>query len=97
MSGDDKRVTFTELVKLAQKEPRKPCGKQGFSMEVAIGAANARNAFTSKSWYVTVCYEGCGRNIFHLTTRKPKSKKQKKFNRKVKQKRIGEGNVGLLP
>lgn len=63
--------SFAELAKLAQA-CRKPCGKQAFGMDGARTAARERNAFDGeRTWYPVVCFEGCGRNIFHPTTKRP--------------------------
>lgn len=76
-----KQVSFEDLAKLAQVS-RDPCGKQAFSMSGARNAARDRNEFTTgKTYYPTVCFEGCGRNIFHLTTLPPTGRVRAMFEK----------------
>ena len=66
-----KKVTFEDLAKLAQQS-RNPCGKQAYSKRGVKVAAYERNQFTQgKTYYPTVCFDGCGRSVFHLTTAPP--------------------------
>jgi hypothetical protein len=76
-----KKITFEDLAKIAQTS-RNPCGKQAYTLSGAAGAARDRNKFvTGKTYYPTVCFDGCGRNIFHLTTQRPGARVQKIFER----------------
>lgn len=76
-------VTFEELARLKQTS-RTPCGKQGFSLRQAQDAARIRNTLNPSPapLWVHVCYEGCGRDIFHLTRHRPDpgSKKHARLN-----------------
>lgn len=78
----DTEITFRDLKKLAQVS-RDPCGKQAFSMSGAQDAARDRNRFTEgKTYYPTVCFSGCGRDIFHLTTQRPSGRVKAMFEEK---------------
>lgn len=72
-------VSFEDLAAL-QQVSRKPCGKQSFTLSQACAAAKVRRALTGTAWWVHICYDGCGREIFHLTHRAPNSKKGERFN-----------------
>lgn len=84
-------TSFEELASLAQVRPRTPCGKQSFGLSSARDAARVRNTLTGNGWFVHPCYHGCGKEIFHLTTREPDTKKNIKLNRGVKKTRYAPG------
>lgn len=72
-------IRFEDLARIAQKS-RTPCGKQAFSKRGAMNAARDRSKFVEgRTFYPTVCFDGCGRNIFHLTTRRPHRKMREIF------------------
>lgn len=72
-------MSFEDLAKLAQVS-RNPCGKQAFSKRGAADAARDRNEFSEgRTFYPTVCFDGCGRSIFHLTTRPTSGKVRAMF------------------
>lgn len=76
-------ITFEDLVGLAQ-ESRNPCGKQAFSKRGAGDAARDRNRFiTDKTYYAVVCFDGCGKEIFHLTTQRQSGRMRKMFEEKA--------------
>lgn len=75
-------MSFEALAKMAQTS-RNPCGKQAFSMSGARDAARDRNRFrTDKTFYPVVCFEGCGREVFHLTSTPPRGKARDMFTKK---------------
>lgn len=85
-------TSFEELAALAQ-QTRNPCGKQAFSLATARSAAKTRNQHRhgDTTWYVHPCYFGCGRDIFHLTTRAPDTKKNLRINRGAQRTKMSPG------
>lgn len=83
-------MSFEDLAKLAQVS-RNPCGKQAFSKRGAADAARDRNEFTEgKTFYPTVCFDGCGRNIFHLTTLRPNGRVRAMFEKRPNRAQVGK-------
>jgi hypothetical protein len=81
------KISFDDLAKFAQVS-RTPCGKQAFSMKGAESAARDRNKFTKAgAWYPVVCFDGCGRDVFHLTGKRPRGKARAMFEKRAEARR----------
>lgn len=79
------KVTFESLSQMRQ-ESRNPCGRSAYNLGSAHAAARTRNALdadSGKKWWVTVCFDGCGRSIFHLTNQQPTGRASRRMNENV--------------
>ncbi len=86
-------VSFEDLAKIAQVS-RNPCGKQAFSKRGAADAARDRNRFIQdRTFYPTVCFNGCGRSIFHLTTLRPTGKVRDMFDERLQARRAAQART----